>query len=347
MMIRHPTHGKLLEVVKSTWSVTFPGETPLGKAVRDRCAGEVRRLLDRKADPNEPDNIGETPLFEAASRGETALVAMLLDARADPAYQSVSGLTASDFAKDTETSALLAAMNPAQAVRANKFEVNKALKRVRRASLLGRTLDRVKAIEQETEEEANAQDTVVAMVTSPPSQGFAPMTPPASPRQTTQVVASTTPPGGKQGRAGFTDVLKARQGAMRRQSRSTALTLREFVQTKKIVKNRRRSRSAGPAPTETVGRRSCVRRSSGGALSTVAEETSMAAAQPQQRAWEYPLNQEEKLELATTLGPCDSDSDEDIEGFGEDTSEEEDDGDEFQEACSSEADDPDELAAEE
>merc|ERR1719150_3410161 len=103
------------------------------------------------------------------------------------------------------------------------------------------------------------------------------MTPPASPRQTTQVVTTTTPPGGNPGRAGFTDVLKARQGALRRQSRSTTLTLREFVQTKKIVTNRRRSRSAGQAPTDAVGRRSSVRRSLRGALSTVTEETNMAA----------------------------------------------------------------------
>lgn len=324
MMLHHPVHGRLLEVVKSNWSVTFPGETALGKAVRDRCTGEVRRLLDRRADPNEPDNIGETPLFEAASRGETALVAMLLDARADPAYQSVSGLTAFDFAKDTETSALLAAMNPAQAVSADKIQVTKALKRVRRASLLGRTWDRVKAIEQETEDETKAQDEVVAAVTSPPSQGFAPMTPPTSPRQTTQGVAATTPPDGKQVRAGFTDVLKARQGALRRQSRSTNLTLREFVQTKKIVTNRRRSRSAGQGPADAVGRRSSVRRSLRGALSTVTEETNMAGVQLQQRAWEYPLNRDEKHELAMTLGASNLDSDEEIDEFGEDSSEEED-----------------------
>lgn len=162
MMLHHPALGPLLKPVapqaSSSWSVTFPGETALGVAVREKRIWEARRLIEARADPNEPDCLGETPLFEAACKGHTEMVAMLLDARADPALRSVSGGTAMDFANGPEAAALMAAMNPEKAKEADKVASEKALRRLRRQSLATRCMGRMEEISMEAREDEEVDE---------------------------------------------------------------------------------------------------------------------------------------------------------------------------------------------
>lgn len=69
------------------------GETPLYCAARKGSVQEVRRLLEKGADPNARNNKGLTPLHEAAYWGEAEIVSLLLKAGADPKADNGRGWT--------------------------------------------------------------------------------------------------------------------------------------------------------------------------------------------------------------------------------------------------------------
>lgn len=132
IFIVHPTLGPLLrpEQEHSTGACKWaglPGETQLGRAVRERRAGAVSRLLSTGIEPNDVDENGETPLFDAASMGDFHLVATLLAGRADPGLKSASGLSPVDFAKGAEVTALLNVVATKTSTTADKATVTQAL----------------------------------------------------------------------------------------------------------------------------------------------------------------------------------------------------------------------------
>lgn len=69
------------------------GETPLYCAARKGNAYEVRRLLEKGADPNARNHKGLTPLHEAAYWGEAEIVRLLLKYKADPKADNGRGWT--------------------------------------------------------------------------------------------------------------------------------------------------------------------------------------------------------------------------------------------------------------
>merc|ERR1740133_516047 len=77
---------------------------------------------------------------------DSTLLAELLDARADPTHRSCEGKTAADFVIGVDATAILAGMNPEKAAETDHRVVDRALRRLRRASLLGRCLDRVEKV---------------------------------------------------------------------------------------------------------------------------------------------------------------------------------------------------------
>ncbi|MET7339317.1 ankyrin repeat domain-containing protein [Nonomuraea sp. NPDC005650] len=62
-------------------------------------AEEVRRLLDRGADPDVADSAGRTALSHAAERGGAAVVRALLDSGADPGPADGGGRRPVDLAR--------------------------------------------------------------------------------------------------------------------------------------------------------------------------------------------------------------------------------------------------------
>ena len=74
------------------------GVTPLQLAANLGWVEGVEILVDRKADPDEPNDAGETPLISAVHQRNTTLIKILLEGGADPDRADNSGRSARDYA---------------------------------------------------------------------------------------------------------------------------------------------------------------------------------------------------------------------------------------------------------
>ena len=69
-------------------------ECPLCEAAKKANIGEIRRMLDGGADPNQSDKPGVTPLMQAAAFGGAEALKVLLDSGADVNRSNTNGFTA-------------------------------------------------------------------------------------------------------------------------------------------------------------------------------------------------------------------------------------------------------------
>lgn len=76
------------------------GATALALAAQIGWREGAERLLNARANPNQPNNRGETPLIFAVQRFDTAMVRLLVGRGADPNQtDSVAGYSALDYAR--------------------------------------------------------------------------------------------------------------------------------------------------------------------------------------------------------------------------------------------------------
>mmetsp|Transcript_51686 Transcript_51686/g.102774 ORF Transcript_51686/g.102774 Transcript_51686/m.102774 type:complete len:439 (+) Transcript_51686:49-1365(+) len=98
-----PRCSEVLDLIDDDNDVE-PASTSLALAAWEGRLGDVRRLLEGRADPNlleQHKNACHRPLMAAAASGSVSVVAMLLLAGADPCLVSPGGVVAADLTTDS------------------------------------------------------------------------------------------------------------------------------------------------------------------------------------------------------------------------------------------------------
>lgn len=82
------------------------GNTALHRGIKSFDC--VKILLENKANPNQPNNLGTTPLIYASTNSTPKINKLLLEAKADLNLKNKSGSSAIDCAKTTQRTEILA-----------------------------------------------------------------------------------------------------------------------------------------------------------------------------------------------------------------------------------------------